>query len=113
MSSHSRRAVALAAAAGLLLADVQPVRAAVPVWNQAPCLTVNSMKDSATQDRRVGCVTVTVGRTDDGPAIAVRPLHHAAPLVEKDVVETPYTGVHFPESMEEHAGLSGACGTCY
>jgi hypothetical protein len=190
MSSHSRRAVVLAAVAGLLLADAESVQAAEPVWNMAPCVTVDSMKRSATesqnyimldvkvaqcativagggfrlatyaagaptgdapgynvrhfdpaspgiaesftmaaapasagpygvcvlagQNRRVGCVRLTVARTDDRLKIDVRPLHNAAQLVGKDVVTTPYTGVHFPESMAGGAGRTGnACGTCY
>jgi hypothetical protein len=103
MSSRSRRAVALAAAAGLLSATFQPTEAAAATGPYGVCA-------QAGQNRHVGCVTVTVGRTDDGPAIYVRPLHNADPLV----AETPYTDVHLPEPMQGNPHTNGsACGTCY
>jgi hypothetical protein len=65
----------------------------------------------AGQLERVACSRVVVTAEPDGVRPAVQPLASDAPLVDKSVVTTPYTGAITPPTKQETT--DPACGTCF
>lgn len=66
----------------------------------------------AGDQRRVSCAAVRVSATAGRPVASVEPIAPDAPLVDKPVVTSPYTGAVAPPPPAKD-GPGGTCGTCF